>query len=124
MYPDLDLKGQWIRILIQEDQKCEKKNPGIPWFEELEVVSGGVEKSLGACKSKKKIFEETIGKKTDFVVSGVVDPHSFQWGSGSRFYLNTDPGSGSQTNVDPESDPGQTLNKKLTFFHEKWIKRR
>ncbi len=44
-----------------------------------------------------------------------LDPHWFQWGSGSgpRFYLNADldpdPDPGSQTNVDPDPDPGQTL---------------
>ncbi len=40
-------------------------------------------------------------------VDGVVDPHWFQSGSGSSFYLNGDPDPGSQTNPNP--DLGQTF---------------
>jgi hypothetical protein len=47
-----------------------------------------------------------------YFICGVVDPHWFQCGSGSSFYVSADPDTdldpGSQTNADPDQDPDQT----------------
>ncbi len=49
-----------------------------------------------------------------------VDPHWFQYGSGSGFFLNADPDPdpGSQTNATPapDPDPGRTLKLQKVKF--------
>jgi hypothetical protein len=72
-------------------------------FEELEVVSGGLENSSGACKSKK-----TNGRKLILFSTVLWIRNGFSADADPAFCLNTDPGPGSHTNADPDPDPGQT----------------
>jgi hypothetical protein len=62
--------------------------------------------------------------------SSVVDPHWFQYGSATSFYLNadpdTDPDLGRQTNADPvdpdpDPDPDQTFeSQNIELLHERY----
>jgi hypothetical protein len=89
-------------------QKISRKNVVIPWFEEMEDVCGDRENSPGACKSKKKnIGRKILGRKLILFSTLLWIRIGFSADLDPTFYLNTDPGPGSQIYADP--DPGQTF---------------
>ncbi len=69
-------------------------------------------------------IHETFGSLL-CVFTSVVDPHWFEYGSGSSFYLNADPDQGAKLmRLHADPGPGHPLpSLKVEFFNEKYTLR-
>jgi hypothetical protein len=66
---------------------------------------------------------EKIPMTLEVQICSVLETNWFQCGSGFSFYLIADPDPWSQTNADPDLDPGQTFkSQKVELLHKNMLK--